>query len=54
MEFLTFLHGDIFFFFFLLFDGRGSAPGRRRAFRGVWLGSVQRGVEGETLGWAAF
>ena len=52
MEFLTFLHGDIFFF--LLFDGRGSAPGRRRAFRGVWLGSVQRGVEGETLGWAAF
>ena len=44
MEFLTFLHGDIFFF--LLFDGRGPAPGRRRAFRGGVAGVCAEGSGG--------
>ena len=42
-----------FFFSFYLMGGAlpqaGGGP-----FVGVWLGSVQRGVEGETPGWAAF
>ena len=52
MEFLTFLHGDIFFSFYLMGGALPQAGGG--PFVGVWLGSVQRGVEGETPGWAAF
>lgn len=51
MEFLTFLHGDIFFSFYLMGGALPQAGGG--PFVGVWLGSVQRGVEGETPGWAA-